>query len=432
MSLSSPPKPFQRKPSQLNLSPFNPNPLSVSIDKLREQFPALQCQNMGHTPIYFDGPGGAQQPISVIESYGNYLKQGNTNLGGHFSVSRKTGELVDTCRMKAAALFGADKKEEIVFGANMTSMTFHFSRAISQDWNEGDEIILSTADHGSNRSSWVMAARDKGVKVHYIPILDNTCKLDLEAYAGLLNDKTRLVAVTAASNLTGTIVDIDKVTRLAKANGSVVFIDAVHLLPHKIMDVASLGADFVAGSAYKFFGPHLGVFYGRHAALEHYSPYKVEPAPSCSPNCWETGTLNFEALSAFSSTIDYLASLGSGTGLREKLISGYNNIGQYENQLAEKFLTHLNAFPSIELFGEPNVNNRTATFALRFGKLHPADVASYLGEQEIYTWSGHLYADKLTDALKITQQGGVLRVGLMHYNTEKEIERFFSALETIL
>ena len=408
------------------------SPLNSQIEALRKEFPALKSESLDASPIYFDGPGGAQQPRSVIESYANYLKEGNTNLGGHFSVSRKTGELVDTCRDKAAALFGAEKKEEIVFGANMTSMTFHFSRAISQDWKEGDEIILSTADHGSNRSSWVMAAQDKGVKIHYIPILDKTCNLDLEAYAGMLNERTRLVAVTAASNLSGTLVDIEEITRLGKANGSVVFIDAVHLLPHKIMDVTSLGADFVAGSAYKFFGPHLGVFYGRQAALEHYTPYKVEPAPSYSPNCWETGTLNFEALSAFSSTIDYLASLGTGANLRDKLISGYENIGSYENVLIKKFLYHLEELPQIELFGEPSVNNRTATFALRFGDRNPVEIASFLGEHEIYTWSGHLYADKLTDALKITDKGGILRVGLMHYNTEEEIEHLFNALKTIL
>ncbi|PSV54403.1 cysteine desulfurase-like protein [Photobacterium sp. GB-3] len=407
-------------------------PLSQHVDQLRKQFPALNCEVDGRQAIYFDGPGGAQQPLSVIESYGNYLKQGNTNLGGHFSVSRKTVELVDTCREKAAALFGAEKKEEIIFGANMTSMTFHFSRAISNDWKEGDEIILSTADHGSNRSSWAMAAQDKGVKVHYIPILDNTCQLDLEAFERLLNDKTRLIAVTAASNLSGTLVDIEKITRLSKANGSVVYIDAVHLLPHKIINVASLGADFVAGSAYKFFGPHLGVLYGRQQALEYYSPYKVEPAPSYSPNCWETGTLNFEALSAFSSTIDYLASLGHGRCLREQLESGYENIGNYESFLASKFLTRLKDYPLIELFGEPSIDNRTATFALRFGELNPAEVAAHLGEQEIYTWSGHLYADMLTDALNITKKGGILRVGLMHYNTEEEIERFFIALDQIL
>ncbi|MEZ8823120.1 cysteine desulfurase-like protein [Vibrio amylolyticus] len=402
------------------------------IETLRSQFPALSETNKALTPVYFDGPGGTQLPQSVIEGFSRYLKQGNSNLGGQFSVSQHTVSLVNTCREKAASLFGAASKDEIVFGANMTTMAFHFSRAISQDWQPGDEIILSDADHGSNRSSWAMAAKDKGVTVHYVPVVDATCNLDLDKFQSLLNEKTRLVAITAASNLSGTMVDIDKVTALAKANGSVVFIDAVHLLPHQIVNVQQLGADFVAGSAYKFFGPHLGVIYGRKEQLEKYTPYKVEPAPTHAPNCWETGTLNFEALSAFSATIDYLSSLGEGESLREQLVSAYENIHQYEQSLARYFLLRLTEFPSIELFGEPTEENRTATFALRFGETSPSDVAKHLGEHEIYTWSGHLYADRLTDALGVTDKGGILRVGLMHYNTKDEIDRFFHALESIL
>ncbi|MGF1694381.1 cysteine desulfurase-like protein [Vibrio lamellibrachiae] len=404
----------------------------TNVSSLRAQFPALESLNNGLSPVYFDGPGGTQLPQSVIEGFGSYLHNGNSNLGGRFSVSKNTVSLVDLCREKAAALFGASSKDEMVFGANMTTMAFHFSRAISQEWQAGDEIILSDADHGANRSSWAMAAQDKGVKVHYVPVIDSSCNLDLEKFQSLLNDRTRLVAITAASNLSGTIVDINKVTKLAKANGSVVFIDAVHLLPHQILNVQKLGADFVAGSAYKFFGPHLGVLFGRKEMLEKYKPYKVEPAPTFAPNCWETGTLNFEALSAFSMAIDYLASLGEGRDLRTKLESAYSNIHQYEESLATYFLLRLKEFPSVQLFGEPTANNRTATFALRFGNTDPAEVAAHLGEQEIYTWSGHLYADRLTDALGVTHKGGILRVGLMHYNTKDEIDRFFTALHSVI
>ncbi|MFC1234455.1 cysteine desulfurase-like protein [Vibrio sp. F74] len=408
--------------------PLNQN----SVMSLRDQFPALKALNNGRSPVFFDGPGGTQLPQSVIEGFGDYLSCGNSNLGGQFFVSESTVSLVDNCRKEAAALFGAASEDEIVFGANMTSMTFHFSRAVSQDWQPGDEIILSDADHGANRSSWAMAAKDKGVKVHYVPIKDASCNLDLDIFQSLLNEKTRLVAVTAASNLSGTIVDIKKVIELTKANGSVAFIDAVHLLPHQILNVRQLDADFVVGSAYKFYGPHLGVLYGRKALLEKYQPYKVEPAPTYAPNCWETGTLNFEALSAFSKTIEYLASLGEGDTLRSKLESAYSNIHQYELSLTTYFLARLKEFPIIELFGHPTTNNRTATFALRFGDIDPSEVATHLGEHEIYTWSGHLYADRLTDALGVTQKGGILRVGLMHYNTKEEIDRFFSALSSVL
>jgi len=404
----------------------------TNVIGLRDQFPALGVRNNGRSPVFFDGPGGTQLPQSVIEGFGDYLSRGNSNLGGQFFVSESTVSLVDNCRKKAAALFGAASEDEIVFGANMTSMTFHFSRAVSQDWQPGDEIILSDADHGANRSSWAMAAKDKGVKVHYVPIKDASCNLDLDIFQSLLNDRTRLVAVTAASNLSGTIVDIKKVIELTKANGSVAFIDAVHLLPHQLLNVSQLNADFVVGSAYKFYGPHLGILYGRKALLEKYQPYKVEPAPTYAPNCWETGTLNFEALSAFSKAIDYLSSLGEGDNLRSKLESAYHNIHQYEASLTTYFLARLKEFPIIELFGNPTAINRTATFALRFGDIDPSKVATHLGEHEIYTWSGHLYADRLTDALGVTQKGGILRVGLMHYNTKEEIDQFFSALSSVL
>ncbi len=404
----------------------------TNVIGLRDQFPALGVRNNGRSPVFFDGPGGTQLPQSVIEGFGDYLSRGNSNLGGQFFVSESTVSLVDNCRKKAAALFGAASEDEIVFGANMTSMTFHFSRAVSQDWQPGDEIILSDADHGANRSSWAMAAKDKGVKVHYVPIKDASCNLDLDIFQSLLNDRTRLVAVTAASNLSGTIVDIKKVIELTKANGSVAFIDAVHLLPHQLLNVSQLNADFVVGSAYKFYGPHLGILYGRKALLEKYQPYKVEPAPTYAPNCWETGTLNFEALSAFSKAIDYLSSLGEGDNLRSKLESAYHNIHQYEASLTTYFLARLKEFPIIELFGNPTAINRTATFALRFGDIDPSKVATHLGEHEIYTWSGHLYADRLTDALGVTKKGGILRVGLMHYNTKEEIDRFFSALSSVL
>lgn len=408
-------------------------PLNDSnVVELRQQFPALTALKNNQHPVYFDGPGGTQLPLQVIGAYAQYLQQGNSNLGGQFSVSRDTVDLVTVCREKGATLFGAESKDEIVFGANMTTMVFHFSRAISQTWQAGDEIILSDIDHGSNRSSWAMAAKDRGVKVHYLPIIDETCELDLAKLDELLNEKTRFVSVTAASNLSGTMVNIDTVVERSKANGAMVFIDAVHLLPHQILNVKELGADFVAGSAYKFFGPHLGVMYGRKEHLDSLVPYKVEPAPTYAPNCWETGTLNFEALSAFSQAVDYLASLGEGTTLRAQLESAYENIHQYERVLTDYFLAKLQTLSGVTLYGMQEADNRTATFALRFDEFSPAEVSAHLGEQEIYTWSGHLYADRLTDALNITDKGGILRIGMMHYNTKDEIDRLFEALGSIL
>lgn len=404
---------------------------SDNVHALRAQFPALQREINGLVPVYLDGPGGTQLPDSVIDAFSRYLKGGNSNLGGKFQVSQETVDLVTTARECAAALLGSST-DEVFFGANMTSVTFSFSRALSQQWQPGDEVIVSEADHGANRSSWIMAAKDRGLTVHYLPIKDKTGALDLDALARLLNPKTQLVAVTAASNITGTITDLPSVIAKSHAVGAKVFVDAVHLLPHQLVDVKALNVDFLAGSAYKFYGPHLGFMYGKREYLSTVKPYKVEPAPSTPPNCWETGTLNFEALSAFIAAVDYLASLGEGDSLRTRLASGYENLHRYEASLSEYFLEKLSGVKEADLYGVGGVEGRTATFALRFGERDPAEIAAALGKQQIYVWSGHLYADKLTDAFGVTDKGGILRVGLMHYNTSEEIDRFFDALHAVL
>ncbi|CZF82876.1 Cysteine desulfurase [Grimontia celer] len=408
-------------------SPLNRN----NIQALRAQFPALQREVKGVTPVYLDGPGGTQMPDSVIDAFSSYLKGGNSNLGGKFQVSQETVDLVTKARESAAALLGSEPNE-VFFGANMTSVTFSFSRALSQQWEEGDEVIVSVADHGANRSSWIMAAKDRGVTVHHLPIKDRSGALDLDTLGTLLSEKTKLVAVTAASNITGTITDLEAVIAKSHAVGAKVFVDAVHLLPHQLLDVKALNVDFLAGSAYKFYGPHLGFLYGKFDLLSAVAPYKVEPAPSFAPNSFETGTLNFEALSAFVASVEYLASLGDGDTLRSQLADGYNNLNQYESALSAYFLEKLEAIEAAELFGINDAEGRTATFALRFGERDPMEIAEALGKQQIYVWSGHLYADKLTDAFGVTDKGGILRVGLMHYNTFEEIDRFFDALKSIL
>ncbi|MDD1794032.1 cysteine desulfurase-like protein [Enterovibrio sp. ZSDZ42] len=411
-----------------SFSPLNQD----NVEQLRAMFPALKRTVNGVSPVYLDGPGGTQLPDSVIDAFGHYLRSGNSNLGGKFLVSQETVSLVDRARASAAALVGASSTEGIFFGANMTSVTFSFSRALSQEWQSGDEVIVSVADHGANRSSWVMAAQDRGVTVHYLPVIDDSSALDLDALAALLNSRTRLVAVTAASNITGTMTDLETVIAMSHDVGAKVFVDAVHLLPHQLVDVHALDVDFLAGSAYKFYGPHLGFLYGKQEWLSSIPPYKVEPAPTVTPNCWETGTLNFEALSAFVAAVDYLASLGDGGTLRERLASGYDNIHQYEMTLSAYFLAQLQRLENVQLYGVEQVKGRTATFALRFGDIDPTMVAEALGKRQIYVWSGHLYADKLTDAFGVTAKGGILRVGLMHYNTIEEIDVFFDALKEVL
>ncbi|SKA65212.1 cysteine desulfurase-like protein [Enterovibrio nigricans] len=404
---------------------------SENVEVIRSLFPALQRKIEGDSPIYLDGPGGTQSPESVILAISDYLRGGNSNLGGRFLVSQETEVIVAKAREGIAALLGASK-DEVFFGANMTSVTFALSRALCKEWQPGDEVIVTEADHGANRSSWIMAAQDRGVTVHYLPIVDQQGSLDLDKLDSLLNKRARLVAITAASNITGNKTDLETVIEKCRKVNCKVFVDAVHLLPHQLVDVKALDVDFLACSAYKFYGPHLGIMYGKAEWLASLTPYKVAPAPDVVPKCWETGTLNFEALSGVVATIDYLASLGEGDSLRARLVSAYDNIHCYEKELAEYFLQKLKDVGSAELYGLDSVEGRTATFALRFGDRDPAEIAEALGQRQIYVWSGHLYADRLTDAFGVTDKGGILRVGLMHYNTKAEIDTFFDVLGRIL
>ena len=408
--------------------------LATKIENVRGQFPALVSSSGDFSPIYFDGPGGTQIPQSVIDAVGNYYRQGNSNLGGDFLTSQKTVELVQTAREYIATLVGAESAENIVFGANMTTLTLHFSRSISQTWQAGDNIILSELDHGGNRSAWECVALERNVTIHYLPVVDNQCQLDLQQLDYFFNERTRLVAVTAASNVTGTIVDLDCIITAAKKVGALTYIDAVHLLPHQRVNVSRLDCDFLAGSVYKFFGPHLGFVYGKSQHLNGFTPYKVFPAPEYPPNCWETGTLNFEALAGTIAAVDYIASLGEGTNLDEKLEDAYKNITSYEGYLATLWLEQLAALDGVSLYGlaAANMYSRTPTFALSFDELVPKDIARLLGEKNICTWSGHLYADKLIDALSLTELGGILRIGLTHYNTVEEVNQFFEGLKEIL
>lgn len=421
------------------MSSYSPPKLLQNITQIRRQFPALEvsatdCQTMQRSPIFFDGPGGTQIPTSVITAVGDYYRQGNSNLGGDFIVSQKTVAMVDAARASVATFIGAPSPDNIVFGANMTSLTLHFSRSIAQSWKAGDNIILSVADHGGNRSAWERVAEERGVHVRYIPIVDYKCELDLQVFDELLDENTRLIAVTAASNVSGTLTDLPYIVQASKKYSVLTYIDAVHLLPHQRMNVEQLDCDFLVGSVYKFFGPHLGFVYGKKRYLENFIPYKVEPAPRYAPNCWETGTLNFEALAGTIAAIEYIASLGEGGILGDRLDDAYKNIAQYEHYLAKQCLDRLMTMPAVTVYGMPHADHqyRTPTFALSFENHHPKAVACKLGEKNIFTWSGHLYADKLIDSLGLTTAGGILRIGLTHYNTEEEVVRFLDALAQVV
>lgn len=410
----------------------------MELQKLRRQFPALMQQVNGQSPIFLDGPGGSQVPQSVLSAMSAYLGYYNSNLGGAFFSSDKTVSLMDNARQAVADLLNAPSKEQIVFGANMTSLTFSFSRALSRDWQAGDEVVVTNADHFSNVSSWRQAAEDKGALVHAVKINEADCTLDLAHYKSLLNDKTKLVAVTFASNTTGSINDIKQIVELAHQVGALVYVDAVHYAPHELIDVQALNCDFLACSAYKFFGPHVGIVYGKREHLEGFTPYKVEPAKDVIPGRWETGTQSFEGLAGVIAAIDYIASLSDlpeSTPRRERLAQAFANTKEHEMALSAYFLKRLADFPQIRLFGIEDTSRlaeRTPTFALTFEGLAPREVSEFLGKQHMCVWDGNFYAQGLCEQLGVMDKGGVVRIGCMHYNTIDELEKLFSSFEVLL
>ena len=410
----------------------------MNIAQLREQFPALMQSVDGKSPIFLDGPGGSQVPQSVLNAMSAYLGHYNSNLGGAFFSSDKTVELMANARQAAADLLNAPSAQNIVFGPNMTSLTFSFSRAISRDWQAGNEIIVTNADHFSNVSSWQQAAEDKGVKVNTTLINEADCSLDMTQFESLLNSKTKLVAVTYASNTTGSINDIERIIELAHAVGALVYVDAVHYAPHELIDVQALDCDFLACSAYKFFGPHLGMVYGKKEHLEGFTPYKVEPAKDVAPGRWETGTQSFEAMAGFIAAVDYIAAiseLDDDHTRREKLTAAFAKTKQHEMALSEHFLTRLVNYPRIKLYGIDDfdrLNERTPTFALTFEGLEPRAVSEFLGKQHICVWDGHFYAQGLCKQLNVLDTGGVVRIGCMHYNTVEELDKLFDMFDELL
>ncbi|MHA2780941.1 cysteine desulfurase-like protein [Vibrio harveyi] len=409
--------------------------MNFNLNQIREQFPALAQYHNDRPVTFFDGPGGSQVPQSVLDSMVSYLGHFNSNLGGHYFSSQATVDVMQSARESAQALLNAPSSGNIVFGANMTSLTFQLSRAISRGWKEGDEIIVSALDHYSNVSSWQQAAEDKGVIVHQVRINEHDCTLDLEHLQSLLSEKTRLVAVTYASNTTGSIVDIHQVVELAHRIGAQVYVDAVHYAPHHLVDVQAIGCDFLACSAYKFFGPHVGIAYIADQWLHSIKPYKVEPATNIGPGRFETGTQSFEGLAGVTAAIEYLAQFGDeGASLRQRLEQSYALYNQHEQQLSAHFLQRLSAIDGVNLFGinDESSQLRTPTFALTFDKYAPEFIAKTLGEHNICVWNGHFYALGLVRQLGLEESGGVVRIGCMHYNTTAEIDMLFDVLESIL
>lgn len=416
-----------------------------TIAGLRARFPALAREIQGETAVFFDGPAGTQVPQSVIEAIAGYLTTHNANHAGVFATSIESDRLLDRAHQAAADFVGCDDRESVVFGANMTTLTFALSRALSRSWNAGDEIVLTRLEHDANVTPWVLAARDRDVVVRYIDIDPADCTLRLEQYGESLNERTKLVAVGCASNAVGTINPVKQICQWARQAGAVSFLDAVHYAPHDLMDVVDWDCDFLACSAYKFFGPHVGLMYGRRDLLESIQPYKLRPAPNDLPGRWMTGTQNHECIAGTMAAIDYIADIGrldrdedasadnAHIGRRQGLMSAYRAIRVYEQGLVEQLLDGLQTIDGIQVWGitdRARRGNRLPTVSITHRSIRPESIARQLARQGIFVWHGNYYALPLTERIGVEPEG-MVRIGLVHYNTAAEVDRLIGALRAL-
>ncbi len=407
---------------------------AFDITWVREQFPSLKLQVNRHAAAFLDGPAGTQVPQQVMDAVQNYFMSANANTYGAFLTSRRNDEMIVAARAAMADFFNCDANE-VSFGQNMTTITFALARAIGRELKPGDEIVVTTLDHDANVAPW-RALEEKGVVIQQVDIREADCTLDLDDLKRKITTRTKLVAVGYASNIVGTINPVAEITRLAHAAGALMFVDAVHYAPHGVIDVKALDCDFLVCSPYKFFGPHMGTLFGKREHLEKFKPYKVRPATNVPPECWETGTQVQELIAGIGAAVDYLAELGrhcdpGAKSRREALQAAYRSTHQYETGILTRLIAGLQTIPGIRIFGitdEKRFNERCATLSFRLGNHHPTKIAAFLGERGIFTWDGNFYALNLSERLGVEQLGGVLRVGLVHYNTVEEADRLLSGL----
>ncbi len=412
---------------------------ALDVAWCRRQFPALKRVVDGRPAVFFDGPGGSQVPQWVIDMVGHYLGHVNANHGGLFLTSRESDELLESAHRALADFFGANDPGTLVFGPNMTSLTLALSRALARLWQPGDEVLVSRLDHDANVTPWVLAAGDAGATVCHVEIRSDDCTFDMEDFARKLSPKTRLVAVGYASNAVGTINPTERIVAMAHAVGALVYVDAVHFAPHGLIDVGRLGCDFLVASAYKFFGPHVGVLWGRRDLLERLPAYKVRPAPDAIPGRWMTGTQNHEGIAGAMAAVEYLAELGrtiepQAANRRAALEAAYGAIVAHERTLADQLLEGLTALPEVKIWGIVDSAHRACrvpTVAITHKRFTPRQMAQRLGDQGLFVWHGNFYALPLTEALGLEPEG-LLRIGLLHYNTQEEVERFLAVMADLL
>ncbi|HEY5486098.1 MAG TPA: cysteine desulfurase-like protein [Candidatus Limnocylindrales bacterium] len=411
---------------------------ALATATVRAEFPALARRQADRPYVYLDGPGGTQVPRRTVEAIASYLVRSNANHEGAFPTSEESDAILAEAHLAAADFVGATDASEIVFGPNMTTLTFAFSRAIGRTLHTGDEIVVTRLDHDANVAPWLALQEERGAVIRWVDIRPGDCTLDLDGLARSIGPRTRLVAVGLASNGVGTVNPVARVIGMAHEVGALVYVDAVHAAPHIPLDVAGLGADFLVCSPYKFFGPHLGLLYGRRELLDRLDAYKVRPASPEPSGKWETGTQSGEALAGLAGTFEYLEWLGRTFGgaadaptRRERLGAAMNVIRATERELALRALTALDGVPGLHLRGivDPaRFEERVPTFAFTLDGHSPREVATHLGRAGIAVWDGDYYAYELIRALGLAETGGMVRVGFTHYNEPAEIDRLVEAL----
>ena len=403
---------------------------TFDVQAVRGRFPALGRTHNGRKVAYFDGPGGSQVAIEAIEAMSRYVSEGGANLRGVFPTSVETEALLAETRQAMADFLGA-RPQEIAFGANMTTLTFALSRALSRTWEAGSEIVVTELDHRANVDPWLIAAGERGARPRWIRVNPETLTLDLGDIEEQINDRTVLVAVGLASNAVGTVNDVARLARRAREVGAVVAVDAVHAAPHIPMDRDEMGADVLTCSAYKFFGPHVGVAAVRQDLFERLKVDGLDPAPDFIPEKLETGTQNHEGVAGVEGALDFIASLGSGKSMRERLADGMRAIEDYEADLAAGFRAALHELPRITLYAAPDGVRKTPTFAFRVEGLTPREVCESVLKDGYFVANGHFYASTLAERLDISNRGSFVRAGLAPYSTRQEVEGLVGALERL-
>ena len=405
---------------------------------VRQQFPALSRMVNGNPAIFFDGPAGSQVPRRVADAVSRYLTTTNANHGGPFATAIESDQILDDAHQAVADFLGVADADTVAFGPNMTTLTFALSRAVSRTWNAGDEIIVTRLDHDANVTPWVMAARDHGAVAKHISVRPDDCTLDLDDFESKLSNRTRLVAVGYASNATGTINPIKHMIQRAHDVGALTFIDAVHYAPHGLIDVPALGCDFLTCSAYKFFGPHIGVLWGRRELLEELEAYKLRPAENHLPGKWMTGTQSHEGIAGTAAAVEYVADLGRSTtsdslARRDALNAAFDAIVNHERELVARLVNSLLELDNIRIWGitDPNrLDERVPTVSFTHSQLSPQEIGESLAKAGIFVWPGNHYALPFTESMNLEPQG-TLRVGLLHYNTVDEVDRLVEVLRSI-